>query len=79
MSDFAIASTKKPISKRLAQRIDRAVKQIDPAASFDAPLNIAICGVTGWIVRPNDGTNDYGYRREEARQMRQAMDRELGT
>ena len=77
MSDFAIASTSKPLTKRLAQRIDRAVRKIDPTASFDAPLNIDICGVTGWIVRPNDGTNGYGYRCEEARRMRQAMQDEL--
>lgn len=77
MSDFAIASTSKQLTKRLAQRIDRAVKKIDPTASFDAPLNIEICGATGWIVRPNDGTNGYGYRCDEAQRMREAMEREL--
>lgn len=77
MSEFFIASTRRTVTQAAASRIDLAVKAIDPTASFVGPLSIPGNDTTGWIERPNDGTNDYGYRREEAKRMREAMEREL--
>jgi len=63
MSHYVFTTTAK-VTKAAAKRINRAIKSLDESASFVGPLKIAGNQTTGWIERPNDGTNDYPERRK---------------
>lgn len=62
MSEYFLWATKTAVSKAKEGRIDKAVRAIDPTMSF-VTHNHPGTALRGWLVRPNDGTNDYAYRR----------------
>lgn len=68
MNEHFVATTRTALSKTAATRLDRAIRKIDPAMNFVGPVNIPGNAIHGWIVRPNDGTNDYDYQRALNRQ-----------
>lgn len=57
MSHYIFTTTAN-FSKTKSKQINRAIKKIDETAEFVGPLSIPGCKTTGWIERPNDGTNN---------------------
>jgi hypothetical protein len=68
MTHFIFSTTTK-ITKAAAKRIQSQIKSIDASADFVGPLSIPGSRTTGWIERPDDGTNSYVEVRERNRQM----------
>lgn len=75
---YFIFSTKAKVTKAAARRISKAIKEIDDKAEFTGPLSIPGDRTTGWIERPNDGTNDYGDQRARNARMAAIAREELG-
>lgn len=61
MSEFFVFSTTRQFTKAAAKEIDKAIKTIDASADFVGPLRIPGSKTTGWIERPNDGTNNQNH------------------
>jgi hypothetical protein len=60
---YFVWTTTAEVTRANAARINRAVQQVDPTMGFRrhyAPRN----ALHGWLERPNDGTNDYLWRRD---------------
>jgi hypothetical protein len=66
---YFVFSTSTKITKAAAKRIQKRIKAIDSTADFVGPLSIPGSRTTGWIERPNDGTNDHNHVRERNNQM----------
>lgn len=73
-----IFSTSTKITKAAAKRIQKQIKEIDDSADFVGPLDIPGSRTTGWIERPNDGTNGYNHVRARNEQMAAIARKELG-
>ena len=78
MAYFVFTSRTK-ITKAAAKRIQKRIKVIDSSADFVGPLSIANSETTGWIERPDDGTNNHLEVRERNRQMADIARKELAT
>jgi hypothetical protein len=76
MSHYIFTTTTK-ISRAAAKRIQTRIKAIDASAEFAGPMAIPGSRTTGWIERPNDGTNDYIEVRERNRKMADIAREEL--
>jgi len=74
---YFIFTTSTKITKAAAKRIQKRIKAIDSTADFTGPLSIPGSRTTGWIERPNDGTNDYSHVRERNNQMAAIAKEEL--
>lgn len=73
MSEYFIFSTYKKHSKTLGRRIEKAVRAIHPDLSWTGPVSIPGNHLTGWLSRPNDGSNNYGFRIEENQRAQSAV------
>ena len=71
-------TTQTKVTKAAAKRINKAIMEIDDSAQFVGPLSIPGNRTTGWIERPNDGTNDYNHVRARNEQMAEIARKELG-
>lgn len=71
---YYIFSTRAKFTKATAKRIDKQIKVIDKSASFVGPLRIPGSDITGWIERPNDGTNSPGRGQEHEEMQRIARE-----
>ena len=69
---YYVATTKTKATKKQAAEIRRLIAEIDNDAVF---VSVSIPGndIKGWIERPNDGTNDYNFRRANNRRMAEIM------
>ena len=72
-----VFSTSAKITKAAAKRIQKQIKAIDSTADFVGPLSIPGSQTTGWIERPNDGTNDHNEVRQRNRAMADIARKEL--
>jgi hypothetical protein len=70
---YFISSWTCDVTEAQAEQIDRAVKQVDPEMEFVRHY-AAGDRTHGWLERPNDGTNDYDFRRESNQQARAIAD-----
>jgi len=73
-----IFTTTAKFTKAAGNRIRKAIEEIDNTAEFTGPLSIPGNRTTGWIERPNDGTNDYGHVRARNERMAAIARKELG-
>jgi hypothetical protein len=64
---YYVFSTQRKFTLAAANRINRAIRFIDPKATFIGPVTGN--GTTGWIERPNDGTNDMNHVRARNEKM----------
>jgi len=69
--------TQAKFSHATAKRIDKKIKAIDKRADFVGPLRIVGNSTTGWIERPNDGTNDHLDVRQSNAIMRAIAENEI--
>ena len=60
---YYVFLTTAKFTKITADRINRKIKTIDKTAEFIGLLSIPGNNTTGWIERPNDGTNNYNHVR----------------
>ena len=60
---YFIFTTTYQVSDSVADRINERIKQLDSTAVFVGPVSIPGNTIRGWIERPNDGSNDYNFRR----------------
>jgi hypothetical protein len=59
MSEHFVATTRSKLSGAASRRLDKSIKKVDPTMAFVGPVNIPGNELHGWIVRPNDGKNNY--------------------
>ena len=78
MSQYFLFYTRRKVTKAAAKRINAAIKAIDDSAEFVGPLSIPGNTTTGWIERPNDGTNDLPEVSQRNQQMAEIARKELG-
>lgn len=77
MSQHFIFTTTKKFSKAQASRIRKAIAKLDETAEFVGPVSIPGNPSTGWLERPNDGTNDHNGVRARNREMADIVKAEL--
>lgn len=65
MSEYFVWTTRTKATKKQAREINRLVKEIDETMDFIGPVSIPGNETHGWLERPNDGTNDYAFRRDD--------------
>ena len=65
------------VSPETAFKINKRIKQIDPDAEFVGPVYVPGSRLTGWIQRPDDGTNGYPEVKKRNRAMAQIACEEL--
>lgn len=75
---YYVFTTTTKVTKAAAKRINNQIKELDPSATFVGPLSIPGNETTGWIERPNDGSNDYNGVRANNASMAEIACRELG-
>jgi hypothetical protein len=75
---YYVFSTTAKFTKAAAKRINKEIKAIDSSAEFIGPLSIPGNQTTGWIERPNDGTNDHNHIAHRNQQIAQIARKELG-
>jgi hypothetical protein len=63
MTEYIAWTTKRQVSKKAAEQIRAAVAAIDPSMDFVRHY-AAGNDIHGWLVRPNDGSNDCNHVRE---------------
>lgn len=78
MSQYFILSTTHKFTEAAARRINKRIKALDSTADFVGPLSIPGSYTTGWLERPNDGSNDYHDTRARNAEMAAIVRAELG-
>ena len=76
---YYIYTTTKKFSKAAASRIQKQIKAIDPQAYFAGPMSIPGNRTTGWLERPNDGSNNSNFQATNAKAMVAIIEKELGV
>ncbi len=79
MKDYFVFSTSQKFTKEKADRISERIKAIDSKAEFHGPLSIPGSQTTGWIVRPDDGTNNQSEISARNQRMANIAREELGV
>jgi hypothetical protein len=78
MTEYIAWTTTTQVSKTAAEQIRSAVAAIDPSMDFVRHY-AAGNDIHGWLVRPNNGSNDYNHVRERTARCIAEAERILGA